>query len=878
MLRIIQNRSSTSAKSYYAHSDYLSEGQELTGHWGGKGAKMLGLRGEVAKQHFDRLCDNLHPITGDRLTLRTDADRTVGYDFNFHLPKGVSLAYTLGRDDRILDVFRKTVDQTMQEIELEAKTRVRKHGADENRLTQNLTWASFVHTTARPILGVPDPHVHAHAFVFNNTWDEKENAWKAGQFRDLKRDAPYFEAAFHARMALGMRSLGYDIRREGKAWDIDSIPKEINKRFSRRTDQIEQLAQKLEIKNPRIKAELAAKTRESKESGMKMSELRDRWSERLTPQEQWLIRDQFEHKATRVVEPEVAHEQDSMQWGKLHSFERHSVVPDKQLLAESLRHGVGQVSVEGIKRQLSEQKVIVRTVDGRALATTPEMLREERDMMLFAKSGRSSMSPINKAWNIKRGWLNAEQQDAVKHVLESPDRVMMIRGGAGTGKTALMQEAVEGMEATGTKVFTFAPSADASRGVLASEGFQATTVAELLESQSLQGDVAGGVIWIDEAGLLGTRTLKQVFDVAERTNARVVLSGDWKQHGSVEAGAAMRILELEAGIQPAMVSRIQRQSGDYKEAVALLAEGKTGEGLESLRRLGWVKEIADDDERNKLLARDMVDAMMRGEESLALSPTHAEGDQLSEQIRSELKARSVIRGEERFFEQLHPLRLTEAEKQQKDAVEQGDVMVYHRRGKAHKPGDRVEIKEGVPKNIKRTAKHFEVYTRQGIAIAEGDTIRITGNGKTKSGKHPLYNGSRFQVRGFTADGDILVRDGWVIPKDYGFIAPGYVVTSHASQGRTVDRVFIAESTASLRAASKEQFYVSVSRGRGSATIYTNDYGGLSDAIGKSDPRISATELVRHRRNELVRKHQKVAEARNRENEQRQNLVMEPTRG
>ena len=101
MLRIIQNSASASAKSYYAHSDYLSEGQELTGCWGGRTAQMLGLAGDVDKLSFDRLCDNLDPRSGNQLTLRTNSDRTVGYDFNFHLPKGVSLAYMLGQDERL---------------------------------------------------------------------------------------------------------------------------------------------------------------------------------------------------------------------------------------------------------------------------------------------------------------------------------------------------------------------------------------------------------------------------------------------------------------------------------------------------------------------------------------------------------------------------------------------------------------------------------------------------------------------------------------------------------------------------------------------------------------------------------------------------------
>ena len=56
-------------------------------------------------------------------------------------------------------------------------------------------------------------------------------------------------------------------------------------------------------------------------------------------------------------------------------------------------------------------------------------------------------------------------------ILNSRDKVTALRGGAGTGKTRMMQSTVA-IEATGKKVYTFAPSAEASRGVLASEGFK----------------------------------------------------------------------------------------------------------------------------------------------------------------------------------------------------------------------------------------------------------------------------------------------------------------------------------------------------------------------------------------------------------------------
>ena len=63
-------------KEHLAVGDYYTEGQSASGQWIGKGAEDLGLAGITTMEQFERLCDNLHPQTGKRLTLRQKTTRT----------------------------------------------------------------------------------------------------------------------------------------------------------------------------------------------------------------------------------------------------------------------------------------------------------------------------------------------------------------------------------------------------------------------------------------------------------------------------------------------------------------------------------------------------------------------------------------------------------------------------------------------------------------------------------------------------------------------------------------------------------------------------------------------------------------------------------
>lgn len=855
MLRIVVQNSAAGAKTYYAGGEYYAEGQERAGLWGGNGAERLGLQGLVEKSVFDALCENRNPETGVTLTPRTKTQRRVGYDLNFHVPKSLSILYGLTGDEGLLKAFSESVGVTLRELEREARTRVRRSGTREDRVTGNLLWATFVHTTARPVDGIPDPHLHCHAFVFNATFDDAERRWKAVELGSIKRDASYYEAAFHARLAGRLKAIGYAIRRTAKGWELVGIPERLIPLFSRRTERIEKLAREEGISDARLKDALGARTRERKAKGMSMPELRELWWLKLTDGERNLLEAALAKTISHTF-PAVS-EYDAMTKAVQHVYERSSVVTVPRLLAAALKFGVGDVTVERMPSELTGHDLIVLERDGIRYATTREILGEEAKLLAYARNGRGRCKRLGIAdYAIRREWLGEDQIAAIHSILDSTDRLQLIRGAAGTGKTAMMQEAVERIRENGLVVTVLAPSAEASRGVLRKEGFrQADTLARFLVDARLQARAVGQVIWLDEAGLVGTKSLAALVAIATRIDARLILSGDRRQHRSVERGSALYLLETEAGLVPAELTQIRRQSGKYREAIQYLSAGRVAEGFDRLAALGWVTELPDG-EREAALVKEYLEALARGGSVLVLAPTHSESEQVAACIRRGLRDAAMLTGADRELVRLAPRDLTEAQRGDAAVHRAGDVIEFHRPTGGFKAGERffvegagggsllVRCPDGKLVSVKlKWSGRFQVYESRPLSIAVGEKLRITRNAKSADGRS-LHNGQIVTVGGFLEGGAIDTSAG-ILPVHFGHWAQAYVSTSHASQGRTVDVVLIAQSRLSIPAASPEQFYVSASRGRHRTMIFTDDKVALRAAIQQTDLRLTASEMVRH---------------------------------
>ena len=892
MLFVTPSVSAQHAKNYYtqhmSRSDYyMKNSPEIAGEWHGLGAELLGLSGTVDQERYFQLCDNINPATGERLTPHTKSDRRVLYDFTFDAPKSVTLAYEVGGDERILEEFRGAIKDTMNEMEASMMTRVRSNKRNEDRVTSNLVMAEFIHHTSRPVADddgrlVPDPQLHSHVVAFNASFDAVEDKWKAGEFSNLVRDKGYYQAAFHARLAERLANLGYGIERDGNSFRLVGISPEITKRFSRRTELIEAEAERLNITDPAQKRNLGARTRLAKDKNpLSMQELRPLWRARLTDEEADAIASSRKDQQSTSLDAAA-----SMDYALSHCLERSSAIPENELLKTALIQSVGNASVADVRAELDRENILRRDKGGIRYATTKEVLREEIAMIDFVREGRGRHIKLGgiKPPALDEG-LSKEQREAALLILGSRDTVTALKGGAGTGKTRMLLSTVKAIEDTGKKVFAFAPSAEASRGVQRAEGFAgADTVERLLIDPKMQETVRGQVLLVDEAGLLSVKDMKRLFDVAKQQSARVILAGDTNQHTAVFRGDGLRILERDAGIKTAELKEIRRQTNaDYRSAVKAISEGdapaKDGRtqlenGIEKLDSIGAIIESSGDARYGQIAAdyAEVTAARKHGgglKTALVVSPTHKEADQVTDAIRDVLRSEGRLGKDERQFLSLRPLNRTEAQRTDKAEYHPGEIVQFVQNAKGFRRGERVTVTGTADGGMAierangtadilplREAAKFQVYRQERVALARGDKLRITMNGFTeetrrgalaklagKKAKDRLDNGAVYEVDGFTKTGDIKLSNGYVVPKNYGGISHGYVVTSHASQGKTVDVSLVALGQESFSAANKEQFYVSVSRGREAVRLYTDDKAAMMEAVQGSAARLSATELM-----------------------------------
>ena len=848
---------------HLSHNDYYTQDVEpgqQAGQWIGLGAEKLGLKPEtsVTRDAFLHLCDNQHPETGERLTLVMARERRLFFDFQCAPPKSVSILAVTMNDRRIVQAHREASTLALRELEQFAGTRIRKGGMDEgDRTTRNLIGAAFLHTTSRAL----DPQLHTHFVLFNATFDPREKRWKALQPSGLFDAIHYGTEVYRNELVARLRELGYRTRTTADAFEIEGVSPQLIERFSKRSKERDLAVKRQEQRLGRSLtrneiAHVIHQTRPKKLKGASEEQVRDQQLGELGFFDKRALRKVVEGASGTVQDrPIRVTEQDALQHGIAHVFERTSVVPQHRILEAALVKGRGQLNLDLLKKSFGDNPSVVGV--GSEFSTR-EILTLELFLIRTVNAGRGALPPITDRYE-PTDHLGPDQRNALVHVLTSCDRVTGFRGLAGTGKSTTLVELARALQSEGRHPVFCAPTAsavDTLRTDLKPLGQEPMTIAKLLADPTARQTLSNrSVVVLDEAAAVGLDDLRRLFELVILKKARIVLVGDTGQHASVARGDALRIIEQYSDYRFAELKTIRRQKPEaFRQAVELAAHKQTDKAFAKLVELGAVTEGTTDEGRLYQHAADAyLNATGRGKSALLVSPTWAEIEAVTDRVRETLKAKGVLGRNDETVTVFDSLSWTEAHRRNSAQFQPGQRIQFLRAAglfakgetlevigiEAASPGTlRLRLPDGTEKsfNPSRHAAAFDVGEVRELKVAPGDWLLLQAN----HGKE-LINGERVQVRGIQG-GLIALADGRQLPAGYNTFTHGYAVTSHSSQSKTVDEVLLVASSRSFGAVNREQFYVSISRGRECVHVFTDDADLFARRVTVSHERKAAVEL------------------------------------
>ena len=913
MVARVRNLTSSSSTAEYFHEEggyytaargdreaarAKAEEHRQASAWYGKGAAALGLRAgqKVSAGTFETILQGHVLGTDIRLGRKRDGkhEHRPGFDITFSAPKSVSLAALLPtrkhpRGDRgVLRCHDEAVKATLDWIE-ETLLQTRGYDPATGRRPRvkghGMAAALFRHIASRNL----DPQLHTHAVVANMTRDG-EGRWKSIEPTELHRNAILIGAYYRDQLARRLIAKGYSILPamvgRMQSFEIAGYDRRVRDAFSSRRKQIEAFMDERGWDYSQAAAQVAALATRKRKAEPLHAMLRTIWAERARE----LGEVPVVHRSWRGVPlPAVPSALEIVGRAMEHLEERQSVFAAHQLEAVALGHSPGRHTLEEIRGAIAwmvRDRHLVEAGLRRAdrAFVTDRALKSERKVIAMMKAGIGAGVPLAMenavAAHLADAGLTEGQEEAVRTILLTPDRIVGVQGRAGTGKTAMLRHV---RELAGNRLAVgLAPSAAAARVLEQETDMPARTLHWFLARcravddpgtspgqapgpviDRLRERFRGAVLVLDEASMVSTDRMKTLMRVAEELEvARLVLVGDRRQLRAVEAGQPFRLLQ-KAGMTTAVMSEILRQrEPKLRAAVNAAQEGEPGEAVELLG--SSVHEVPWDELGAKAAETWLALDPDTRSRTLLVAPTHELRAEINAAVREALAAEGVLRGRALRIERLVNLGMTRAEKADVRNYREGDTVVPNqdlmnfrvKRDDAlivtGTDEDRVVLlhPDGKPRHVAPQQRYYryrlDVYETREIEIRAGDRIRWTRNDR----KRDLVNGERAEVAAITKDRvRFLLDDGRRLSLRHDdpqlrHLDHAWSSTVHAAQGSTADGVIAVLDSGHGALTDQSTFYVEISRARDSVVVLTDNCEQLVEVLeAHTGERATALEAV-----------------------------------
>ncbi|MDD5672649.1 MAG: MobF family relaxase [Chitinivibrionales bacterium] len=884
MISVSLSKSAESGSLYFDKDSYYS-GDERTSQWYGRGATHLGVSGAVKKEEFDIIIHGFdldkkalvnNAVTEDKKNEKGEvikAGRSGYIDVTFSVPKSVSLMSYV--DERIEQAHNKAVERAINEIENNYTfTRKIVDGELQSVQEDNVVIARINHYESREL----DPQLHSHLVLMNLTQGDDEK-WRSRDNGKVYQNQLYLGQLYRNELSAELQRIGYQIDVTDRAkglYEIKGISREIIEDFSTRRKQIKEAEKEFKDYScsESRKKEYACLSSRRQKTDSKIEEIREKTDNKLT-QNYGKTLEQLKEESLRLERPAgpAVSQKEALEIALEEVTDKQSGFRREEVLTHAMKATLGQCKVDELSGAFDKNEEIWTLGDKPRFAlhskssdriyTTKDILETEKDIMEWARDGRGT-SEIAVAGDLVKNHLEALQEDkkltkgqqeAVEMVCTTKDRLSLVQGDAGAGKSYACDHIRQIMK--GITVRGFAPTGKAA-DELSGVGIETRTVDSFLESAKMgRTGVGKREVWlVDEAGMMGSRKLEKFLKEAEKYEAKVVLIGDRKQFLSVEQGKIFADLQEHAGVSKAELTEVKRQETKHaKEIVKAIKERDFDKAFSTLEGQGAFKEIKNREERNSRIVDEYMSDRKNGIFTIVLTSTNADRNDINGEIRGRLtKEGSVELG--RGYQTFQKADLNAVSRNFASSYKEGQVVVFKSDCHNIKRGTQATI---VAKDTEKNTLSVRYYDREAKSYKEsaldclrqsspmqvydvvekkfgaGDRVMFLKNDKNAGVK----NGQTGTIKNIDEQGNAVIGIGEQRKKNYrevllnlnnkgsenftayNYCDHAYCITSHKSQGSTYDKCIAAYDVSNHRTNFNE-FYVAATRQKQDVTIYTND--------------------------------------------------------
>jgi len=492
--------------------------------------------------------------------------------------------------------------------------------------------------------------------------------------------------------------------------------------------------------------------------------------------------------------------------------EKKAIFDKVDIMDAALDAGILPQELEEIRKKKIEDGELIQLRDRQGRFTgkfTTRAIREQEERQM----ARSKELAAREKFKVQEGQIDrviqlrknagtppTEDQQRVVEYVTGPGGFKIVKGPAGTGKSFTLKMIKEIHEQSGYRVIGLSHTNKVVNDMKADGFAEGYTLSRfLLDQKKRQSKIdkpnKKTVIMVDEAAMMSLRQDEALFDVVEKSGAKLVYVGDENQFPSIDRGNAFARYAEEIGYES--LETIMRQRNDWDKTVSRML----GTGLDLSKPLAQARQA-------KELA--IFQALTAIKENAPESLFSCKDDQqamhalVGEWIKDASKLEAEGRHESRFI-------IAQTNKQvnalndivQRSEIEAGRI-----------DPESVQQFETVRQEENPHSGELEVKDTHIVSVGVGSRIQFArtdhdfGIANGLIGRVTQIQGSVISVELDEAyDGKTSITFD---TNDYADFALGYAGTNYKAQGKTFDTTYVLDSNNWTSNA----FYVAMSRARG----------------------------------------------------------------